>query len=233
MSATAIILTLVFLLLIYLLYKSFTKTTTDLSTTVTDAKTKTVITADQLPAGNNTQNYTYSIWFYVNDWNYKYGEPKIVFGRTDGSNDPSPSVVLAPMENNLAISIAVYADNSSRGQIHTCNIANVPLQKWVNLIVSLNGRSVDIYLDGKLVRTCVLPGVAKVNNSADVFLTPDGGFDGWTSGFQYIADAINPQQAWNIYKAGYGSSPLGNFFNKYRIKVAFLEDNQEQSSFEI
>ena len=79
----------------------------------------------------------------------------------------------------------------------------------------------------------VLPGVAKVNNSADVFLTPDGGFDGWTSGFQYIADAINPQQAWNIYKAGYGSSPLGNFFNKYRIKVAFLEDNQEQSSFEI
>ena len=186
MSATAIILTLVFLLLIYLLYKSFTKTTTDLSTTVTDAKTKTVIAADQLPAGNNTQNYTYSIWFYVNDWNYKYGESKIIFGRTDGGNDPSPSVVLAPMENNLTISIAVYADNSSRGQIHTCNIANVPLQKWVNLIVSLNGRSVDIYLDGKLVRTCVLPGVAKVNNSADVFLTPDGGFDGWISGFQYI-----------------------------------------------
>jgi hypothetical protein len=26
---------------------------------------------------------------------------------------------------------------------------------------------------------------------------------------------------------------LGNLFNKYRIRISFLEDNQEQGSFEI
>ena len=53
---------------------------------------------------------------------------------------------------------------------------NVPLQKWVNLIISLYGRTLDVYIDGKLVRTCVLPGVAQVNPDADILVTPMGGF---------------------------------------------------------
>jgi hypothetical protein len=112
-------------------------------------------------------------------------------------------------------------------------VRNVPLQKWVNLIISLYGRTLDVYIDGKLVRTCVLPGVAQVNPDADVLVTPMGGFSGWTSNFQYWAAATNPQQAYNIYKAGYGGNVLGNVFNKYRVKVSFLEDNKEQGSFEI
>jgi hypothetical protein len=88
-------------------------------------------------------------------------------------------------------------------------------------------------VDGKLVRTCVLPGVAKVNPDANITVTPMGGFQGWTSNFEYWDDASNPQQAYNIYKSGFGGSLLGDLFNKYRIKISFLEDNQEQGSFEI
>ena len=44
--------------------------------------------------------------------------------------------------------------------------------------------------------------------------------------------AKNPQEAYNIYKSGKGGS-IGNIFNKYRIKVAFLDDNVEKGSFEI
>jgi len=117
--------------------------------------------------------------------------------------------------------------------VHKCSITNFPLQSWVNLIISLYGRTLDMYVDGKLVRTCVLPGVAKVNPDADISVTPGGGFSGWTSNFEYWDDATNPQQAYNIYKSGFGGSAIGSLFNKYRIKVSFLEDNQEQSSFEI
>jgi len=42
-----------------------------------------------------------------------------------------------------------------------------------------------------------------------------------------------PQQAYNIYKSGYGGSAVGSIFNKYRLKFSFMEDNQEQASFEI
>ena len=90
-----------------------------------------------------------------------------------------------------------------------------------------------MYIDGKLVRTCPLPGVAKVNPKANLQVTPHGGFHGYTAAFEYWDDATNPQQAYNIYKNGFGSSWLGDLFNKYRIKVAFLEDNKEEWSFEV
>ena len=71
------------------------------------------------------------------------------------------------------------------------------------------------------------------NNAANINVTNNGGFSGWTTKFQFWSDASNPQQAYNIYKAGFGGSILGNLFNKYRIKVAFLSDNKEKGSFEI
>ena len=78
-----------------------------------------------------------------------------------------------------------------------------------------------------------MPGVAKVATDTAIHVTPSGGFDGFTSNFQYWADSTNPQQAYNIYKSGYGGSVLGNLFNKYRIRIEFLEDNQVEGSFEI
>jgi hypothetical protein len=101
------------------------------------------------------------------------------------------------------------------------------------LIISLYGRTLDVYIDGKLVRTCVLPGVAKINQKANIVVTPNGGFSGFTTNFQYWNNSTNPQDAYNIYKDGFGGSILGNLFNKYRIKIAFLSDNKEKGSFEI
>jgi hypothetical protein len=90
-------------------------------------------------------------------------------------------------------------------------------------------------MDGKLVRTCVLPGVPYVTPGANLDLTPGGGFYGYTGNLQYINRAINPREAWAIYKEGYGGSAswLSSLFNKYRIKVAFMEENKEINSIEI
>jgi len=119
------------------------------------------------------------------------------------------------------------------GKWHKCTIRNFPLQKWVNLTVSLYGRTLDVYIDGKLVRTCILPGVAKSGTGGSILVTPGKGFSGWTSQTRYFADATNPQEAYGIYKEGYGGSIIGNLFNKYRVRVSFLEDNQSKGSFEL
>jgi len=196
-----------------------------------DAKKVTKIQASDLEQ-SNASNYAYSSWFYIDDWSYRYGEPKIVLGRLDSDLNPSPSIVLGAIENNLQIETTVYPNaQSTTPSKHTCNVANVPIQKWVNVIVSLYGRTLDVYIDGKLVRTCVLPGVAKIANNAPVYVTPLGGFSGYTSNIHYYADALNPQQAYNIYREGYGSSFGANF--PYSVKVEFLKDGTEQGSIEI
>jgi hypothetical protein len=152
--------------------------------------------------------------------------------------DPCPAVVLGAVENNLDISLGCYPgvdqEPTTPGGttvVHTCSVSNVPIQKWVNLVVSVYGRSMDIYIDGKLVRTCLLPGVASVNNSANVYVTPSGGFEGWTSKFQYYPNSINPQEAWNIYTKGYSS--MSSMFSSYQVQLALVENGKTQSSITI
>jgi hypothetical protein len=149
--------------------------------------------------------------------------------------DPCPAVVLGAVENNVSVSLGCYPGANQEPTtpggntvVHSCSVANVPIQKWVNLIVSVYGRSMDLYINGKLVRTCLLPGVASVNNASNIYVTPMGGFDGSTSQFQYFPDSMNPQQAWNIYTAGYSS--WSSMFSTYQLQVSLIENGQPQSS---
>ncbi len=212
-------------------------------TELTSAKTMTKIEPEDLASSDSSSsssNFTYSIWFFIDDWNYRYGKPKIIFGRMTngkGEKEPCPSVVLGPVQNNVIISLAVYPgldeqpENGENFIVQKCPISNVPIQKWCNLLISAYGRTLDIYLDGKLVRTQVLSGVAKIDNDAPIFVTPMGGFSGWTSRFQYWPESTDPQSAWNIYKKGYGASSLG--IGKYSINVSVMEGDTEKTSWTI
>lgn len=182
---------------------------------------------------STSSNYTYSIWFYVEDWNYKYGQQKVLLKRIDNEGNPCPMIKLDAFQNDLIVSVQTYPDTSVSGdtntQLFNCSVKNVPIQSWVNALVSINGRTLDVYLDGKLVKTCVMPGVAKTPGNNPVVITPNGGFAGFTANTEYWAKSATPQDAWNIYKKGNGAST--NMFNKYKIKVALLEDNREKTSF--
>ena len=217
---------------------------------IQNGQTSSTVSASSLASNGSdvpSTNFAYSIWFYVNDWNYRYGEPKVIFGRmgskSTSSNgsipgvsglDPCPAVVLDPVENNVSISLGCYPGaeqqpTTGNTVVHTCSVANVPIQKWVNLVLSVYGKTMDLYIDGKLVRTCLLPGIASVNNNADIYITPNGGFNGWTSRLQYYPNALNPQEVWNIYKKGY-SNKL-SMFNNYQIQVSVMQNGNTQSSY--
>jgi hypothetical protein len=238
MEVRSILLYAIIIVLLIMLIRYIMKDVSTL-TGLTSAQTMQKIDASNLASSSN---FTYSIWFFIDDWNYRYGEPKIIFGRMttgSGKKEPCPSVTLAPLQNNINVDLAVYPGldeqptDGSNYIVHNCAIANVPIQKWCNLLISVYNRTLDIYLDGKLVRTCLLPGVAKVDSSAPLYVTPMGGFSGWTSRFQYWADSTDPQKAWNIYQGGYGGSWLGSLFGKYTVKVALMEGDTEDKSFTI
>lgn len=250
MSPLSIVITIVVLVLIFIFLRyMFTDPYT--LQNIQNGTTSSTISATSLATnGSNvpSSNFAYSVWFYVNDWNYRYGEPKVIFGRmgalsgaSQGSIsgisglDPCPAVVLDPVENNVSVSLGCFpgADQeptTSGGNtvVHTCSVANVPIQKWVNLVLSVYGRTMDLYIDGKLVRTCLLPGVASINNNANIYVTPAGGFNGWTSKLQYYPNSLNPQEVWNIYSQGYSS--FSSMFSAYQVQVSLIENGTTQSS---
>lgn len=256
MDIKGILLIIFILVLLYIILRFVYSNASPLSL-MQDGTVMTTVQPTSLqggPSGANSGNFTYSVWFYVNDWNYRYGETKVVFGRMASSsspgkgsvtgvsgNDPCPSVTLGATQNDLSIALACYpgldassastSATSSQSVVKTCTIANVPVQKWVNLLISVYGRSMDAYIDGKLVKTCLLPGVAKINNAAPIYVTPSGGFSGWTAKLQYFPNSTDPQTAWNIYSQGYGGNGAGLF--QYHVKVAVYKGNTETGSLSI
>ena len=250
MSPLSIVITIVVIVLILMLLRYIFSDPYTLQG-LQDGKTTSTINASDLATNGSdvpSSNFAYSIWFYINDWNYRYGEKKVIFGRMGANSgngsgsisgisglDPCPAVVLGAVENNISVSLGCYpgidqepTTPGGNTVVHTCSIANVPIQKWVNLIISVYGRTMDLYIDGKLVRTCLLPGVASINNNANVFVTPAGGFDGWTSKLQYYPNSLNPQEAWNIYTRGYGS--WSSMFNSYQVEISLVENGTTQST---
>jgi len=252
MSFITILLIIAIIVILYYLIVSFTSTSNTLSVSLAPANQMKTIDSKTLPKtgnGASASNFTYSVWFYINDWNYRYGEPKVVFGRMGQSGttpnpttgvsgtNPCPLVTLGALNNDLTISLSVFPTSTSgpsQSLVHNCTIQNVPIQNWVNLLISTYGNVLDVYLDGKLVRTCVLPGVVNVNTNSSVYLTPNGGFSGFTSKFQYFPNATDPQTAWNIYTQGYGASWWQNTFGgSYQVQVSLLQNGQPKGSVSI
>lgn len=251
MSPLNIVIIIIVLVLLYYLFKYFFIDKHTLQT-MQNAQNSSTIDAKSL-ATNGTDvpssNFTYSVWFYINNWNYRYGEKKVIFGRMGSpsssgkkgnvrglnGNDPCPAVVLDAVENNVSVSLACYpgpGSSSTKTEVYTCTIANVPVQAWVNLIVSVYGKSMDVYIDGKLVKTSLLPGIAAINNNSNVYVTPSGGFDGYTTKLQYFPKATNPQEAWNIYSQGY-SDWLSSIFGAYKVQISLIENGNVQKSITI
>ena len=85
-----------------------------------------------------------------------------------------------------------------------CDINQVDLQKWVLINVVSNGSTLDVYADGKLARSCILPGNINISNTIYLNLFAYGGFGGFVSNLTCHQYALNPEQVWRYYMAGPG-----------------------------
>jgi hypothetical protein len=84
-----------------------------------------------------------------------------------------------------------------------CDLPQIDLQRWINLTISVNGKTVDVYYDGKLARSCVLPSLYKVDAGGySANLLAYGGFGGQISTTTMYDSALNPEQVYINYMAG-------------------------------
>jgi hypothetical protein len=206
-----------------------------------DSKDIATVSHTKLSGNAAATDFTYSFWINVNDWNYKLGEKKSILKRSGNNGNSSPEIYLKPYTNDLVIELDMFSDASSgeatSNQTIASTVRNIPLQKWTNITITTNNRSLDTYLDGKLVKTSLLEGPIKVNGTADVTIcATDGsgpGFAGNIAKVRYYSRTLNPREAYELYKEGYSGSLFGNLLNKYKVKFSFITDNKETASLEI
>ena len=90
----------------------------------------------------------------------------------------------------------------------------------------------DVYVDGKLVKSCVVNLGSKLGNTQSIVLGDDRSKEdiGFITNVKLKSSPIAPQEAWDIYSQGFGGSPWSDLLNKYKVKLSFIVDNQESVS---
>lgn len=110
MNVLSIVITIIVIILIVIIIRMIWKRNNLVS--VMPADTQQVVEASSLGnASGTTNNCTYSIWIYVNDWSVNYGEEKIIFQRSTSLTDPTDLIVsLGPYESTLSITTNLIED---------------------------------------------------------------------------------------------------------------------------
>jgi hypothetical protein len=222
MNSKLVLAVIVILLLLYVIFKALTTNYTTLGTMQKWA-TETVLTDTSLP-NSFKANSAISVWFYIKTW---VNGARVIEMQTAAAA-PIFKVQFKAATNTIQIfprsGISVTGED--------CEIAEFPLQKWVNLIISFNGSAMDVYVDGKLVKSCVVNNGSKIQETKKIILGDKSKIEdvGFITNVKLKAAPIAPQEAWDIYSEGFGGSPWSDLLNKYKVKLSFIVDNQEQTS---
>lgn len=152
------------------------------------------------------------------------------------SLDPSEQInnsLASTGMSSTAYSLNTIVQSYNTGSTYTtddrCDIINgIEYQRWILVTVVGNGRTLDVYLDGKLARSCVYKSNFGLNSSsgratAYFGLGNSGNLKGYFSSGKYYNYALTPDQIWALYQAGpTGYFNLSSFFgNLFNINVSF------------
>jgi hypothetical protein len=118
------------------------------------------------------------------------------------NNNQVPSESLDKATQNSVFGIQ-QTDSGLLDSSPLCDLPEIELQRWVNVTIAVNGKTVDVYMDGKLARSCVLPSYFKVDSGGySATLLSYGGFGGQISTVTMYDGALNPETVYKNYIAG-------------------------------
>ena len=167
--------------------------------------------------------FTWSVWIYIDDLTYNTGRYRCIFykgndyaknpdAETQGLNFPnnSPGLYIAPNTNDLVIMMNTF--NVINEEI---TVNDIPLNKWVNVIIRCENNTLDVYVNGSIIKSHHLHGVPK-QNYGDVYVAANGGFSGNISNLWYYNYALGVTEIAKI--AGDGPNTYMKGENSLNLK---------------
>jgi len=82
-----------------------------------------------------------------------------------------------------------------------CTVKDIPIQKWVHVVLTVTNNSIEVYLDGKLYQTCPIKGAPKPSLD-NMHVAANGGFNGYIAQLEYSNMALPFTEIKKIYKRG-------------------------------
>lgn len=232
MSTTVIVLgTILVLVIIYMIFQDYFTGKTKLTDEKHLKDTLPEISGGDLSQPNSTL-VTYSIWLYVNSWDTTVSKPII---RRKGDVNLWLDTQSSTLKLNVGGEV-VFDSNSNvtiqgtSQQQETFDITNnFPLQKWTCILVSVDNKIIDVYLDGKLVKS--IENTTTISSDAGNNIKIGAGWDAHIAKFERQPKVTDPAGAYDKYAEGAGGSSLSKALGNFNVNLSILKDNVETSRF--
>ena len=172
--------------------------------------------------------FTWSVWVFIDDLTYNSGQYRCVFYKgNDFSSNPNapteeqqglnfpnnaPGVYIAPNTNNLVIMMNTF--NVINEQV---TVEDIPINKWFNLIIRCQNTTLDIYMNGLIVKSYELHGVPK-QNYGDIYVAPNGGFSGNISNLHYYSYALGTSEINRLVTRGPNTNMKNSLAASMKLK---------------
>lgn len=213
------------LLLLVIVYFTFNSGAQELTKKVDLKQPQTPISSTSLDQPSSAK-YSFEMWLYV----YKFSSSGeyIISRAADGDN--TKKNIGIKLDANSPRLMLEYAGSPASGtgiEKKTVTITdNLPLQSWVHLIVSVDGAFVDVYVNGKLVKSFQDAGIKSPSASAAVEY---GNVDCYLAKLTRYTKATDPQTAWDKYMSGNGENPFAKFLSSFGLTMTLQKNNQDYS----
>jgi hypothetical protein len=158
--------------------------------------------------------FTWSVWIYINSLNdYLPGKYKHIFYKgnnnlsDNGLNFPNnaPGLYIAPDKNTLVVIMNTFEEINEEIQI-----PDIPLNKWINVIMRCSNKTFDVFINGVITRSTTFIGVPK-QNYGEVYVAMNGGFDGYISNLYYNNYALGTSAIQSIVDKGPNTSMISKY----------------------
>jgi hypothetical protein len=203
------------------------------STTISqDPNNKSSITILRSENEKDGIEFTWSVWLYLNGF-HNGNSYHHVFNKGNtttahksnsdfpGTNTPNnaPGLYINPNYDGFR----VIMNSFSNPYQEVIEVTDLPMSKWINIVIRVQDKNCDIYVNGRLVKRRVMTDVVKQNYD-DVHVSLNGGFSGYLSNLTYFNRSISITQIQDIISIGPNLKPVSKALDLTDSKPRYLSN---------
>ena len=185
------------------------------STISQDPENKSSITILRSENEKDGIEFTWSVWLYLNgfqdgsSYHHVFNKGNVATSVSTseypGTNTPNnaPGLYINPNYDGFRVIMNSFANPYQE----VIEVTDLPMSKWINIVIRVQDKNCDIYVNGRLVKRRIMTDVVKQNYD-DVHVSMNGGFSGYLSNLTYYNRSISITQIQDIISVGPNLKPI-------------------------
>ena len=201
------------------------------STISQDPNNKSSITILRSENEKDGIEFTWSVWLYLNGFedsssyhhvfnkgNTSTSTPTSNFPGTTTPNN-APGLYINP--NYDGFRVIMNSFNNPYQEV--IEVTDLPMAKWINIVIRVQDKNCDIYVNGRLVKRRIMTEVVKQNYD-DVHVSLNGGFSGYLSNLTYYNRSVSVTEIQDIISVGPNLKPVSKALDLTNTAPRFLSN---------